>query len=215
LFLNFLKLFFAFGYNLLFNLYLVKLFNIKTIFHSEKRTNFASAITALEGILYQSLCVLSYTLQNKNYKKVRKCFIDLENLDFCFDFKIIYWRNCKIFMMIVIAYFIITNGFYLPYLSTAPYPAKILILSSVYFQFYLLLLYCIIKIIEEKLVLQMKQLSHSIDYNFSKSSIESAFHSFCRIMNSFKQFREAFIIQFLINIGFFACSITFGVSFIA
>ena len=212
LFLNYLKLFLTFGYKLLFTFYLIELYEIKSFYHSEQRTNFASTIAKLEDLLYHSLCVSSYILQNLNYGKVKKCFIDLENLDFNNDFRRKYFKTCKIFMIIATIYFISTNGFYFYFLTASPYPVQILILTSMYHQGFLLLLYYFLKMIEEKLVLQMKQLRRSIDSNISNSSIESAIQIFCRIIKSFGHFREVFGLQFSLNVGFFACSITFGVS---
>lgn len=212
LFLNFFKLVLAFGYKLLFIFYLTELFHIKSFYDLEEKTKFASIITFFEEVLYQTLCVSSFAMQNHNFKNVRKCLIYLEELDLDDYFKIKYFKKCRVFTAVSATYFITTNGFYFYFLSTAPYPAQILLLISTFNQGYLLLLYCLLKRVEEKLISQMKQLSSSIDLDFSKSSIESISQNFYLIMNRFQLFKNTCGVQFSLNVGFFACSITFGVN---
>lgn len=211
---NFFKLFLSFGYKLLFLFYLEKLFKIKSFYDLEEKTNFASIITFFEEILYQSLCVSSFVTQNLNFKSVRKCLIYLKELDLNDYYKLKYLKTYRVFTVVSVSYFITTNGFYFYFLSTAQYPAQILLLISIFNQGYLLLLYCFLKMIEAKLISQMKQLNYSLNYNFSKSGIELISQKICRILNGFQLFKETCSIQFSLNVGFFACSITFGVNYI-
>lgn len=212
LFVNYLKFFFVCLYKLIYEFYLIDKFNIKTFFDSNEKTNFAVVINTLEQSLYHLTCYVSYILHNANFKKVTTCFIILEkclNLDENFEKK--YSLKCNVLKAAVIVYFISVNMFFAYFLSSAPYPASILLACNLYFQCYYILLYYFMKIFEEKVIYNFVQIRNILEIQVITENIKLVDKSFSNVFNCFRYFKKAYKQQFTINIGFYAISITFAV----
>lgn len=214
LFLNTFKFVCACGYKLAYELYLAKVFEIETFFSSYERTNFADVICLLEEFLYYITFILSFIIQNFSFRQIRKCLIAFND---CLNLNENYIRKynfkCDILMTVILMYFVSTNLYFIYLLSERPYPAQILILPSTFMQGYFLFLYIFIKNYETKLIFNFVELRNSIEINFSKSSIKLANEKFSKIFNILRLFKATFEGQFSLHVGFFAASITFGVSF--
>lgn len=208
LILNYFKLIAANLYRLVYELCL-KESNIYT--YSNDETQFASVIRFLQEFCNQASLCLSYILQNIFCEEVTQCLTNLRYLKYNDFFEKKFCKICKQLKFFIWGYFITCNLFYAVFQYSTPWNFKLLWIFSFHIQGFILAFFYILIIIEESLVLELKQFENELEFCFAASDLENMKLKFWNISRNFKTFLKGFELQVATFIVFNAINIAFAV----
>ena len=183
--------------------------NIQQLYNIKHDKKMSIMITDLVSITFIALIFCVFFIQNFKRNEICKCLEKLRKLNLTEKSKKTFkWKFLGYFSIFLI--FFLMSIFYLIFLVVLKFNFTVfMFIFSNYVQIAALLLYFLIKMIEELLVIKLEEILNSLEISLVKKQTEE----FQEILSIFEDFQNAFGLQLTINMAYFSGMLSIIVSF--